>query len=131
MIATEGNRERSSLGAWRTAIATEARLAFGDRPLLEGPLSIELAFRPASRPSSHYLPANRRRPVRELRANAPAWHAQKPDADKLERSALDALTGVIFRDDSQVAVLVASKRWPDELEGPGLTIRIRSLEETR
>lgn len=35
----------------------------------------------------------------------------KPDSDKLSRAILDAMTGVIYKDDSQVVELVASKRY--------------------
>ena len=33
----------------------------------------------------------------------------KPDLDKLARSLLDALTGIVFEDDSQVTMLIVSK----------------------
>jgi len=47
----------------------------------------------------------------------------KPDLDKLVRAALDALTGVIFTDDAQVADLVVAKRYglPARAE---ITVRI-------
>lgn len=35
----------------------------------------------------------------------------KPDADKLVRSILDSLTGIVFTDDSQVTDLVVAKRY--------------------
>lgn len=44
-----------------------------------------------------------------LKPSAPAWPATKPDVDKLERAVLDALTGVLWADDSQVVVLSADK----------------------
>lgn len=130
IIATEGNRTRSPLGAWRTAIAQAAAEAMAGAPW-DGPVSVYLSFRPASRPAAHYLPANARRPIRELRLDAPFHHAGKPDADKLARSALDALTGVVFEDDRQVASLDVLKRWPAEGEGPGVTIRVARLGVTR
>lgn len=121
----------SPLLAWRGAIATEARAAMAGRELLEGPVLVELVFRPAPRPASHFLPANRRRPERELRLDAPFHHAGKPDVDKLARAGLDALSGVVFGDDRQVARLVVSKRWPRAGEGPGVWVRILPLEVTR
>jgi crossover junction endodeoxyribonuclease RusA len=33
----------------------------------------------------------------------------KPDIDKLQRAALDALTGVLFEDDSQVVSVICTK----------------------
>ena len=130
IVATDANRTRSPLGAWRTAIAGSAADAMEGAPW-PGPVSVSLSFRPASRPAAHYLPANRTRLVRELRLDAPFHHAGKPDADKLARSALDALTGVVFEDDRQVASLSVLKRWPAEGEGPGVTIRIARLGVTR
>lgn len=45
----------------------------------------------------------------------------RPDLDKLVRSCLDAMTGVIYADDSQVVRVTASKRWADA-EGPGARV---------
>ncbi len=117
--------------AWRGAIATEARTAMAGRPLAEGPLAVDLVFRPAARPASHYLPANGRRAVRQLRLDAPVWHTGTPDGDKLARAALDALTSVVYVDDKQAVRLVVEKRWPDEGEAPGASIRVRRLAATR
>ncbi|MCK9460684.1 MAG: RusA family crossover junction endodeoxyribonuclease [Proteobacteria bacterium] len=41
------------------------------------------------------------------------YHTVKPDVDKITRSTLDALTGVIFADDSQVVSLIAGKEYGD------------------
>lgn len=121
----------SPLLAWRGAIATEARAAMAGRPLLSGPVYVGLDFWPKPRPASHYLPANSRRPRRELRLDAPTWNDGTPDADKLARAALDALTGVVFRDDGQVAFLAVGTSWPAEDGGPGVLVDVRTLEVTR
>jgi crossover junction endodeoxyribonuclease RusA len=54
----------------------------------------------------------------------PAAPAARLDADKLARAALDALTGMIYRDDSRVVRLAVSKLWaaPDELEGVDILV---------
>jgi DNA-binding CsgD family transcriptional regulator len=95
--------------AWRGAIATEARTGMAGRPLLEGPVALEVEFRPAARPARHWLPANARRLLRVLRLDAPVHHASAPDIDKLCRAVMDALSSVVWVDDRQVARLVASK----------------------
>ena len=41
-------------------------------------------------------------------------HCQRPDVDNLVKPVLDVCAGVVFRDDTQVAELVATKRWSDE-----------------
>ena len=117
--------------AWRGAIAAEARAAMDGRALLGGPVRVAIVVRPAARPASYYLPANSRRLAPVLRLDAPVYHTGKPDADKLARACLDALSSVVYRDDSQVASLRVVKRWPDEGEAPGASIRVRRLEATR
>lgn len=39
------------------------------------------------------------------------YHDRKPDLDNLEKSVLDAMTGVFFVDDSLVCDVHASKLW--------------------
>ncbi len=48
-------------------------------------------------------------------------HAYPPDdLDKLCRAVLDAMTGIVYRDDSQVVYLEATKRRADETDDPGV-----------
>jgi Holliday junction resolvase RusA-like endonuclease len=129
IIATDGNRPSSPLGAWRSAVASEARAAIGSAPPLAGPVRVDLTFR-LPRPRSHYLPANGRRSSPVLRLDAPTWHAGKPDADKLTRAALDALSAVVFGDDAQVARLTVSKRYAEPTEGPGVAVVVDRLPVT-
>ena len=122
-VVSGASRPSSPLGAWRTAIATEAREAMGDRPLLAGPLTVSLWFT-LPRPASHWLPVNGRRREPELRLDAPEFVATSPDIDKLARAGLDALTGVVFTDDRQVARLHTDKSYGDV---PGVEIRVVRL----
>jgi len=48
----------------------------------------------------------------------PVYKAQKPDVDKLVRSILDSLTGVVYTDDSQVVIVTAYKKYgaPERVE---------------
>ena len=55
-------------------------------------------------------------------------HTKRPDVDKLARAALDALTGVIFRDDSQVYALSAVKHYARDDQPPHVTISIATRE---
>lgn len=70
------------------------------------PVAVDLRFYFA-RPKHHYK-ANG-----QLRPKAPTWHVQRPDADKLARAALDAITGVLLYDDAQVWQVTATKVWTD------------------
>jgi Holliday junction resolvase RusA-like endonuclease len=71
-----------------------------------------------SRPKSHL------RRDGSLTKSAPREKASKPDIDKLARAVLDALTGVMFHDDSQVVELTVSKRYSDPGASPGVEITV-------
>jgi len=82
--------------------------------LVRGAVVVELAFYFA-RPKSHFGAG---RNSERVLASAPKEMVSMPDVDKLTRCALDALTGVVFVDDSQVVELSASKGYgePERLE---------------
>jgi crossover junction endodeoxyribonuclease RusA len=134
-VATDAHDEKTPLGSWRTAIADGAREAMDEAPLLAGPLKVWLTF-VFPRPSSHYLPACGKRPVPVLRADAPIYKMGKPDLDKLLRSALDAMTGIVWRDDSQVVAFGhPAKIYEREAESealiahrPGVEVYVRTIE---
>ena len=52
--------------------------------------------------------------VERQRRLTQGWHTQVPDLDNLEKAVQDALNGVAWRDDSQVASKMSSKRWGTE-----------------
>lgn len=52
--------------------------------------------------------------VRPKTAKNRMYPTVKPDADKVSRALLDALTGVAYTDDSQVVDLIVCKRYGDE-----------------
>lgn len=122
------NDPTGKIERWRGDIRSACRQRIpGNFTKLEGPLRVTIAFR-VRRPQAHYLPANSRRPSRVLRPDAPIYHAQDPDTDKLARAVLDALTNVVWLDDNQVAKLRASKVWA---EYPGATIGVGEIEDDR
>ncbi len=110
-------RQRS----WESNVRFEAQQAarrndeqapmFVDKPLV-----VVIEFRLA-RPAGHWAKRG------GLKASAPTAPATKPDADKLARSTLDALTGAVFDDDSRIVELVVRKRYanPGD-EGARITI---------
>lgn len=96
------------VGPWRERIALAAHL-HADGPT-GGPVTVWLGFvmpRPKSAPKRSTPPAIRR-----------------PDADKLARACLDALTGIAFADDSQVIGLHVTKRIAHPEETPGVHIHV-------
>jgi Holliday junction resolvase RusA-like endonuclease len=109
---------------WRADIR-DAALKLLDPPdnfarLWEAPLVVGIWFT-LPRPKGHYLPANTRRAAPALRPDAPKYPAGKPDTDKLLRGVLDALTGLVWRDDSQVVDILARKVYG---ERPGADITV-------
>lgn len=106
------------LRAWRNAVAVAAQ-PIAPSPVWVGPVGVRLTFR-LPRPKSEPTHRGRGR----LRVPIDTWPDRRPDVDKLARAVLDALTGIVFGDDSQVVVLVATKNWGD----PGLTVEIWRVE---
>lgn len=109
------------LKGWRKAVHDAAVEASKDLCWLDGPLRLRTVFY-LRRPNSHYVGNRRTNPLRE---SAPRFHTIPPDGDKLARGVGDALTGVLYQDDGQIACNVAWKLYADE---PGAFITITELE---
>lgn len=104
---------------WREAVRQEvirSRMA-----MLEGPVGLSVVFR-LSRPKSHHTSKG------GLTKGAPRHHRSKPDVDKLLRSTFDGLTGSAYKDDSQVCMVSAEKRYCARGERPGAVISLWVLE---
>lgn len=95
---------------WRGDIKRFAYEAMGGRPILEGPVGLGLRFE-FERPKSHGK--KKTHPISRVQG----------DVDKHVRSAFDALTSVVFKDDAQVVYLMTTKGWADE-RGPGLWVNV-------
>lgn len=94
------------LRSWRNDIQALYLDTAKDRPPHGGPVTVYLSF-DLPRPKAHYGTG---RNSETLKPSAPLLHTSKPDLDKLVRAVLDALTGVAWRDDSQVC-LVNARKW--------------------
>ena len=68
-----------------------------------------------ARPRSHYGTGKN---VHIVKGSSPGHMAVMPDLDKLARCSLDALSGVVFKDDAQVVVLTLRKCYsnPERME---------------
>ena len=110
---------------WMQTVAAYAKKAYRG-PLLDGPLCLRMRFYQA-RPKSHYGTG---RNARVLKANAPIWPTGPPDLTKLVRAAEDALTDIIFVDDSQVISQLTDKCYvsPEHPE-PGVVISVTPIDE--
>ena len=106
---TSDNRKNSG---WQSIVAFAAGQALRDQPdarLLEGPVTLYASF-------------HLKRP-KDIKAKQ-VPHTKKPDLDKLLRSVKDALTGVCWHDDSQVARIVAAKRYVAYGQAPFVDITL-------
>lgn len=95
-----------NLGDWRRLVADGAQKY---AQLFDGPVSLQLRF---------YLPRPKSTPKKVY------WPAKRPDLDKLIRAIGDALTGIMWSDDSQICVIYAMKLYADEEHPPGVQIGI-------
>ena len=82
---------------------------------LEGPIGCELLFRFA-RPKSH---------TKKQRESG--WHAGKADIDNLQKLVFDALNGLTYDDDKQIADVTACKRWASDETDSGIYISFWEL----
>ncbi len=87
---------------YRAVVALAARQAWSGPPAA-GEVTLDVAFT-FLRPKSHLTRSG------AVRAGAPAAPG-RPDLDKLLRAVGDALTGIVYADDSQVTGLIATKAY--------------------
>lgn len=107
-----GNRE----AMWRLREAAEGQC--GPEPF-RGPLRVSLtAWMPLPKATAKY----RRRTVRPTK---------RPDLDNLVKLLLEAMHGLLWRDDAQIVELVASKRYALEEDGrmPSWELRVTELDQ--
>jgi Holliday junction resolvase RusA-like endonuclease len=91
---------------WASQVSAAARDAFQGE-LIRDAVEVDLGFYFA-RPKAHFGTG---RNAGAVLASAPRRMIVMPDVDKLARCALDALTGVVFKDDAQIARLTAIKSY--------------------
>jgi len=104
---TSANR---GLAVWRRLVSDVAQ-QYAPTSLWEDPLAVTLTFRvpkPKSAPKKVRM-----------------WPARRPDLDKLCRACLDGLTGIVWRDDSQVVRLEAEK----DYGAPGVIVWVERVTQ--
>lgn len=99
---------RQKLSSWRSEVARECHNERPSEPL-SGPLFVNIIF---------FMPKPKSAPKGKV------WCDKKPDIDKLIRSTFDAMTGVIYNDDSQVVAINARKAYASSEEPPGAIITV-------
>lgn len=56
------------------------------------------------------------------------WCDKRPDLDNIVKALLDGMNGVVYRDDGQVAIIKAAKRYVNKGERPRVIVKIFSLD---
>jgi len=111
--------EDAKLKRWRKVVGAVARGAWADGPyegrlLADCGVTLRLQFCFVQPPSAP------RRAYPHTRSSG--------DLDKLQRAVLDALTGVVYQDDSQVVRVTASKIYRPA--GPGVLVAVSATDTT-
>ncbi len=103
--------------AYEGLIALAGQRAMEGRDLIAGPIYLTVtAFFP--------IPASWSKKRRIEATSRLCWHTSKPDADNIAKAAGDALNGVIWKDDSQVAFAKVLKHYA---ETPRLEVCVEAL----
>lgn len=106
---------------WMQAVAGTVRSLYDGAPLT-GPLRLHMQFR-MLRPKGHYGSGKNAGVVKER--YVPALPTVKPDLTKLVRATEDALTGILWIDDTQVVAGVYSKIYVER--DPGVRIEVSEV----
>lgn len=104
---------------WQQEIGIVAGTLMGARDPYEGPLFLNVTFYQA-RPKWHIG-------AHGVKKSAPKFPTGRPDTTKLVRPLEDALTGIVWKDDAQVCIQRAEKRWCATGEEPRAEIRVSVL----
>jgi Holliday junction resolvase RusA-like endonuclease len=103
MVPGSSNVGQQRMKQWERCVRDAAREA-SVATMREIPIRVAIVFR-MPRPSGHFAKNG------GLRPSAPGRPSVKPDIDKLARATLDALTGIVFDDDSRIVELALHKMY--------------------
>jgi Holliday junction resolvase RusA-like endonuclease len=112
--------DRNVAGA---AIAAMVQVGRDEFPWHKRPLAVVATFRFA-RPEGHFG-------ARGLRPKAPLFMTSKPDVDKILRATLDAMTGLVYDDDSRIVAESSRKAWCADHEAPGALLELTTLDDVQ
>ena len=108
---------RKRFSQWRIDIRNAANEAMNGEPASLRPIRVMCEF---------LLPY----PASSIRKYQMGWlpHTKKPDVDKLMRALLDACTGIVWRDDSQVCYAMVNKVYAWDSK-PGAEIIVDFIDD--
>jgi Holliday junction resolvase RusA-like endonuclease len=106
LLASASDKNAREQKAWATAVGWAASMAM--RSPMAGPVMVKVLLKlktaDPKRDGAHHAVCGRQ------------------DLDKLLRCTLDALTGIAYHDDGQIAQVIAAKRWTTGQPGAEITI---------
>ena len=105
--------------AYRAQIVTAARGAWVAAPL-EGPISLTVVAVMPRRKSEQW----KTRPTPAYR------HTKRPDIDNLMKAVMDALNGVLYKDDAQVCEIYVQKVVAPGGQDPHTYVTVKEMSET-
>jgi len=113
MVEASGDRHRTYRQEVRSEAMRVSDLECGGAvPYTSGQVGMSVVFY-VQRPKNHYARGDR---SLALRRDAPSFVGKAPDLSKLVRSVEDSLTGVLYRDDAQLAWCQSAKVFAEEGE---------------
>lgn len=120
MVDASGQAGKDWRGDVKAAALGEMKVPKAPFPNAGGALFLTVEF-VMPRPKSHF------RKDGTIKPGMPTFHTIKPDATKLIRSLEDALTGILWNDDSQIAKQLVSKVYADAGQKCGAEVTLRDL----
>ena len=108
---------KGPVDAFKASVRLAAASVY-DGPPMESPLCVDILFLMPRTKSQIW----KTRPMPRIR------HAKKPDRDNLDKAVLDALSGLLWRDDCQVCDGRLQKWIAAGDEQPGVWIEVRELK---
>jgi len=121
-IASGSSVNARRIKSWATCVRESALAVIGNveaPPFVGVPLRVTIVFRVA-RPAGHW---GKGKNAGKLTPSAPIYPTTKPDVDKLARSTFDALTAIVWDDDSRIVAARVGKAYAAPgREGATITI---------
>ena len=109
--------DKKSYGTWRTFARSRAAEAMGDRPLIQGPITIEVNIYRA-------IPTSLSRKKHDLAIAGALVPITKPDISNNLKAIEDAaLSGIVIPDDRYIVSATVNKRFSDK---PRVEITVRA-----
>lgn len=102
---------------YESALRAAGQMAMGNRPPFDCALDVQIV-------ANMSIPASASKSVQLRSLSGELRPTKRPDADNLAKPALDALNGVVWRDDCIIVNLTVRKQYDPQ---PGLIVYVRPV----